>query len=175
MTVRVVAVSSALSCLLLGGCSLATSWSDLPLGPLDAPDASRADAAKTVIDAGPVIADSGPETADSSGACPLGEFVCGDPTSPGVNGADTLYTCETSDTAGGGTAVTVCTHGCLRRQPVASDVCNCNVSGLYCGNDQIPGDPDTLYRCNPDFSGTKVMKCAAGCEVNKVGKDDACK
>lgn len=172
MSVRVVAASCTIAWLFLGGCSLATSWSDLPIGPLDLPDASRVDAAKTVIDSGPIVADSGPDVIDSGGACPTDQYFCGDPTSI-PNGTDTLYGCV--GVAGTQVAVTVCTHGCLRRQPLATDACNCNLSGLYCGNDQIPGDPNTLYRCNPDYSGTKVMKCAAGCEVNKVGQDDKCK
>ena len=175
MRVCVVAATCTITGFFLLGCSLATSWNDLPLGPLDAPDAAKIDAGKTVIDSGPTVVDSGSDAADASvdtSACPVGEYVCGGDPNGGPD-KDTLYSCPMGGMPA--SAVTVCTHGCVTRLPHGTDVCQCTVDGNYCGNDQIPGDPNTLYRCNPDFTGTLVMKCVNGCEVNKVGKDDACK
>lgn len=51
---------------------------------------------------------------------------------------------------------------------------SCVVGGSYCGGDKLAGDPDTLYRCNADGTGTVIRKCENGCSVNP-GRDDSCR
>jgi hypothetical protein len=50
----------------------------------------------------------------------------------------------------------------------------CSDGALYCGGDKLPGDPQTLYRCNTGRVPTARGACAAGCLV-RSGQNDACK
>lgn len=50
----------------------------------------------------------------------------------------------------------------------------CKPTGLYCGNDKVPGDPDVLYRCVADADAVVVERCEAGCAVAPPGYDDDC-
>ena len=51
---------------------------------------------------------------------------------------------------------------------------DCVPGGFYCGGDKLDGDPQTLYKCQPNGSGTVAKSCPNGCQVNP-GTDDACK
>jgi hypothetical protein len=46
--------------------------------------------------------------------------------------------------------------------------------GAYCGGDQVPGDPSTLYRCKSGVQ-SLIQVCAAGCSVQPAGVADFCK
>jgi hypothetical protein len=132
--------------LFASGCSLTTSWDGLPIGV-------GPDAASDANEAG----------------CESGALYCG---GDGVVGKpSTLYQCGASGTA---TAVVSCSKGCVRRQPASDDACVCTVGGFYCGNDQVVGDPKTLYKCAADYGATFVQSCPNQCVVN-VGVDDTCK
>jgi hypothetical protein len=50
----------------------------------------------------------------------------------------------------------------------------CTDGALYCGGDKLPGDPQTLYRCNAGRVPTARGACAGGCLV-RSGQNDACK
>lgn len=49
----------------------------------------------------------------------------------------------------------------------------CVENGTYCGGDKVPGDPNTLYRCNADGTVTAIERCANGCSINP-GRNDTC-
>ena len=60
-------------------------------------------------------------------------------------------------------------------RPGQDDACRtCVVGGLYCGGDDLAGDPSTLYHCTTEGTGAVVQHCAHGCRVNP-GANDACK
>jgi hypothetical protein len=50
----------------------------------------------------------------------------------------------------------------------------CVSPGLYCGGDKLMGDPNTLFQCNPNGSGTLVQQCMYGCDREPPGSDDRC-
>ncbi len=148
---------SVCSFVLLTSCSLATSWDGLPIGV--SPDAS--------VDANE-SADAEADAALDSG-CGSGALYCG---GDGVVGdPSTLYRCGAS---GMMSAIVTCSKGCVRREPKANDECICIVGGFYCGDDQVVGDPKTLYKCASDYSATFVQTCPNQCVVN-TGNDDSCK
>lgn len=104
--------------------------------------------------------------------CVAGSFYCGGDKLAGD--PDTLYQCN-----GGGVPLArgVCTAGCIVR-PTDDDTCRadggpCTNGGLYCGGDELDGDPQTLYTCAGGV-GTSGMTCADGCVV-RPGQDDACR
>jgi hypothetical protein len=50
----------------------------------------------------------------------------------------------------------------------------CTIGGVYCGGNELEGDPNTLYKCTatgPVIRGA----CVGGCEIRAAGKDDACR
>jgi hypothetical protein len=142
------------------GCSLTTSWDGLKLDVApDAPDATDAPE---------------PNANDEDAAparCVADRYYCG---GNGVVGEpSTLYRCLAD---GGATAALPCEHGCARRgdgSGTVDDACICVVGSPYCGNDQIVGDKNTLYKCESDYSGSLVTHCDAGCFVH-AGANDAC-
>lgn len=50
----------------------------------------------------------------------------------------------------------------------------CNAGALYCGGDQLAGDPATLYQCNAGGVPLARGVCQYGCIV-RPGKDDTCR
>jgi GH25 family lysozyme M1 (1,4-beta-N-acetylmuramidase) len=48
------------------------------------------------------------------------------------------------------------------------------VDGLYCGNDGLGGDANTLYRCTGG-NASVVQVCASGCQTMPAGINDLCK
>lgn len=50
---------------------------------------------------------------------------------------------------------------------------SCPDDGLYCGGDQVGGDPSTLYRCS-DHTLSIESACANGCNVQPAPTDDFC-
>ena len=54
-----------------------------------------------------------------------------------------------------------------------SPTADCNAGALYCGGDQLAGDPQTLYACNAGGVPIARGACRNGCLV-RPGKDDAC-
>jgi hypothetical protein len=141
------------------GCSLATSWTDLPLG--ERIDASVSDAA---LDANP---QRDAATVDG-GTCVNGKLYCGGDVV--VGNPSTLYRCGANGTA---SAALICQKGCARKQTAHDDACVCAVDGLYCGNDQVIGDPGKLYKCNADYTATLVQSCTTQCVV-RPGQNDVC-
>lgn len=55
-----------------------------------------------------------------------------------------------------------------------SPTANCNAGALYCGGDQLAGDPQTLYQCNAGGVPLARGACPSGCIV-RPGKDDVCR
>ncbi len=105
----------------------------------------------------------------SGGSCVEGGLYCGGDKVKGSS--STLYRC---DAHGGVSVVETCARGCMVR-PGQDDACRpCVVGGLYCGGDEVSGDPGTLYRCTSTGTGAVVQHCAHGCAVHP-GADDACK
>lgn len=51
---------------------------------------------------------------------------------------------------------------------------SCQDGGLYCGGDQLAGDPSTLYQCDGDGVPKARGRCLAGCLVNPT-TDDTCR
>ena len=49
----------------------------------------------------------------------------------------------------------------------------CTDGGLYCGGDELDGDPQALYRCQAGV-GVRVEVCAAGCVI-ETSRDDHCR
>ncbi|MEO6775569.1 MAG: hypothetical protein ABI467_21590 [Kofleriaceae bacterium] len=96
-----------------------------------------------------------------------GDKVAGDP--------DTVYECV----AGGvPSAHGACPGPCVLRT-ADDDECGavgnpCTDGGLYCGGDQLAGDPSSLYKC-ASGSGTFVMQCTNGCAINAPPNKDACR
>jgi hypothetical protein len=99
--------------------------------------------------------------------CTEGALYCGD-NGPGDD-ADALFRCTKDHFE----RMQTCPKGCLH---VAgdSDRCkpNCANGALYCGDDDVNGDPSTLYKC---VEGTLVVeqRCPNGC-VTVSGKNDHC-
>jgi RHS repeat-associated protein len=89
--------------------------------------------------------------------------------------ANTLFQC----TNGNLSVAQVCGGGCQMRPPGYDDYCKggsgtCpSGNGLYCGNDGMGGDPNTLYQCE---NGTAVAArvCANGCKIMPPGQNDVC-
>jgi hypothetical protein len=105
-------------------------------------------------------------------ACVAGSRYCGGDKLAGDPG--TLYECN-----GGGVPLArgACTAGCISR-PTLDDACAadggpCTDGGLYCGGDELAGDPQTLYRC-AGGAGIAVMTCMLGCTV-VPGQNDTCR
>ena len=105
--------------------------------------------------------------------CVAGGFYCGGDKLSGDPG--TLYRC---DAPAAPTVRGVCSAGCIVR-PGLDDECRgaggvCMTGGLYCGGDKVDGDPQTLYKCAANGTGTVDKTCPNGCQVNP-GTNDACK
>jgi hypothetical protein len=111
----------------------------------------------------------GKSPSSNGGSCVPGGYYCGGDKVSG--NSNTLYRCNSNGTA---TAVESCSRGCAVR-PGRDDACRrCVVGGYYCGGDKLPGDPDTLYRCNQEGLGDVEEHCSKGCVVHS-GSDDSCK
>ncbi len=105
--------------------------------------------------------------------CVAGAYYCGGDKLAGD--PETLYQCN-----GGGVPLARgrCTHGCEVR-PTEDDAClggpeRCIEGGLYCGGNEVAGDPRTLYRCSGG-EGVAPMQCANGCAIGPAGQDDGCR
>jgi hypothetical protein len=146
-------------------CSLATSWSDLPLGR--GPDSGEVDA-DALKDAELDAHDASDGAKVDAGACTSGRYYCG---GDGVVGdPTTLYRCGINGSAA---PALVCMKGCAHKEPSKDDACVCVAGGFYCGNDQVLGDPNKLYQCNADNTATLVQTCPKSCVV-RTGQDDIC-
>jgi hypothetical protein len=117
-----------------------------------------------VVDAGGADAGNGQCNGTPDGVYCGGDHVTGDPT--------TLYQCTSGDLQ----VSQVCANGCTVQVDGTSDACAAAAScgsqpdGLYCGNDAVGGDPNTLYQCTGgNISVSQV--CANGCAVNTSGSD----
>jgi hypothetical protein len=169
----------------LGGCSLVTSWDGLTPGG----KRSSAAASSGASSSGHTHSGGGPSTGSAgqgaggpggaggegaaggqggSGACTPGQAYCGDDGLPGD--PNTLYACNYPDTP---TVLQVCAGGCDVRYPQHEDRCRCYTGGKYCGGDSLDGDPNNLYTCNADGTGTLYMSCPNGCMINSMN-DDSC-
>ncbi len=96
-----------------------------------------------------------------------GDKVAGDP--------DGVYECVSG---GAPSAHGACPGPCVLRTG-ADDECAavngpCAEGGVYCGGDQLAGDPSSLYKC-VSGSGTFVMRCTNGCAINAPPSKDACR
>lgn len=109
------------------------------------------------------------------GACVDGGLYCGGDKLAGA--ADTLYLCDRDSVP---RARGRCVAGCVV-SPTADDTCRgaddgqpgpCTSGGLYCGGDEVDGDPQALYRCDAGV-GVRVEVCASRCVV-ETGQDDHC-
>ncbi len=122
--------------------------------------------------AGGCVVHPGKDDACASGgsSCVAGGLYCGgDKVSGDPN---TLYRCNASAAP---SVVEYCSGGCIVR-PGQNDLCgarSCQAGGLYCGGDKLPGNPDTLYRCNSGGAPSVVQACSTACVV-RPGQDDVC-
>jgi hypothetical protein len=136
-----------------------------------------------------------PPPLPSSTACDEGLLYCG---GQGVgDDAGTLYRCDNQQPV----FVETCVAGCQIMPEGQSDVCNPSVSntgpdlapppdpspadsqpqascmglgdGYYCGDDDVNGDPDTLYWCGGGIAQV-AQACANGCRTNPAPDDDEC-
>ncbi|HEY6175442.1 MAG TPA: FG-GAP-like repeat-containing protein [Kofleriaceae bacterium] len=77
------------------------------------------------------------------------------------------------------TLAQVCSSGCSVQAAGVQDHCNdgggrCpSGNGLYCGNDGMGGDANTLYEC---YNGIAVAAklCVNGCQIKPAGQNDTC-
>lgn len=106
-------------------------------------------------------------------ACVAGGFYCGGDKLAGD--PETLYQCN-----GGGVPLARgrCVHGCVV-MPTDDDACaggpeTCVDGGLYCGGNELAGDPRTLYVCDNGVA-TAPMPCPNGCMIGPPGTDDGCR
>ncbi|MFH2204225.1 MAG: phosphodiester glycosidase family protein [Elusimicrobiota bacterium] len=69
-----------------------------------------------------------------------------------------------------------CAAGCLPQRPGRHDICAACPSGngLYCGNNQVLGRPDMLYRCTGGVL-SAAQRCAGGCLRMPPGTNDKCR
>ncbi|MEO8704477.1 MAG: hypothetical protein ABI867_30770 [Kofleriaceae bacterium] len=104
--------------------------------------------------------------------CDVDTLYCGGTLVAGD--ADTVYGCNP-----GGVPVArgKCLAGCA--PGIATTNAECNAAGGpcsmgdYCGGDEVPGDPLTLYRCT-DGAPTNPRVCTNRCVVNENNDDDFC-
>jgi hypothetical protein len=73
---------------------------------------------------------------------------------------------------GGSSLVALLLRHFKQRLPPAGGSCPLG-NGLYCGDNGIPGDPSTLYRCT-DGAIVVEQACAAGCFAKPSGEADVC-
>jgi hypothetical protein len=104
--------------------------------------------------------------------CQTGGDYCGGDELAGDEA--TLYRC----TDGVPVARGRCVHGCTVREGI-DDGCEggperCVEGGLYCGGNEVVGDPRSLYRCE-DGQGVARMMCPNGCTIGPPGSDDFCR
>lgn len=106
-------------------------------------------------------------------ACVVGSRYCGGDNVAGD--PDTVYECVSD---GVPSAHGACPGPCVLRtgqdDECAAVASPCAEGGLYCGGDQLAGDPSSLYQC-ANGSGTFVMRCTSGCAINAAPSKDACR
>lgn len=106
-------------------------------------------------------------------ACIAGSRYCGGDKVAGDTG--TVYECVAGSAP---SAHGACPGACVLRTG-SDDECAavggpCSQGGVYCGGDQLAGDPGSLYTC-ANGSGTFLMRCTNGCAVNPPPTKDACR
>lgn len=104
--------------------------------------------------------------------CETGGDYCGGNELAGDE--DTLYRC----TDGVPIARGRCVHGCTVRDGI-DDGCGggpmtCVDGGLYCGGNELVGDPASLYRCEGGQAVDRIM-CPNGCAIATPPNDDFCR
>lgn len=104
--------------------------------------------------------------------CETGGDYCGGNELAGDE--DTLYRC----TDGVPIARGRCVHGCTVRDGI-DDGCEggpmtCVDGGLYCGGNELVGDPASLYRCEGGQAVDRIM-CPNGCAIATPPNDDFCR
>lgn len=118
--------------------------------------------------------DAGPDDAGPAASDAGGQLVCG---GNGVDGdVGTLYRVVPGAAP---VVAQVCDKGCEWTAGASGDCCRtstncCCGSGMYCGNDGLPGDPTVLFDCQRDRI-DPVTRCDAGCLSESSGVDDRCK
>lgn len=132
---------------------------------------ARDEHASARVQLGPLLLDGGAVDLGDAGCQPGGLYCGGDKLEGDPN---TLYRCTTSGPIIRG----ACAAGCEVR-PGRDDRCRaaggpCTLNGRYCGGDELPGDPQTLYRCDGTDNPPVVMVCANGCAI-AVNDDDYCR
>lgn len=104
--------------------------------------------------------------------CETGGDYCGGDELAGD--ANTLYRC----TDGVPVARGRCVHGCTVRVGIddgcAGGPMTCVTGGLYCGGNELIGDPASLYRCDAGQAVDR-MTCPDGCVIGEPGSDDFCR
>lgn len=173
-TLARVRFASMVACLVLPfatACSIISTFDGLTDGGVIGANGAARDASivDTGVDAG--VVDSG-----NMDACTPGETSC----RPDESDAATtsLFECDNSHAQ---LEIQQCAYGCVTQDESDSGtsipLCSpCFIGGYYCGGDKIGTDTSTLYVCNPDGTASVKQVCGPlGCEVNKNGKDDACK
>ncbi len=159
------AMAALASSVVLASCSLVTTWDGLTTGGSGGADAGTTSGAP---DAGPDAPTHVVDAAADAAACKVTGLYCG---GDDVNGdPNTLYHCNG---AAAPTVAEVCKYGCIVRSAGEDDTCRCTPGGAYCGGDKVEGNPDTLYRCQTNGTGTVIEHCTNGCKV-VPNDDDVC-
>jgi len=155
---RAIAIAAACS---LASCSLVTSWNGLTKKN----EGGSSSTSGTSTSGTSTSATS--QSSSSGGQCVLNGLYCGNDKLPGD--PTRLYQCKAD---GMGNLVEVCMYGCTLRAAGHDDNCHCVPNALYCGNDKIDGDINTLYKCQPGTTmPTIVMKCPTKCVINTSAND----
>ncbi len=108
--------------------------------------------------------------------------ICNASSCPGADGlycgndglglnANVLYQCQSGAT----TVVQFCSHACVTETAGTNDHCDTCPSGdgLYCGNDGLGLDANTLYSCSGGFT-TVAQACGQPCQSAVAGQPDSC-
>jgi hypothetical protein len=113
-----------------------------------------------------------PDPSTNGAICTAVGNVCG---ADGVtNGdADSAYVCAAVGAAP--VSAMKCTQGCSAGQCTTGVTGDCVGAGLYCGGDQMSGDPSSLFTCpGAGLAPSAQQACPHGCQVNPPGTNDEC-
>ena len=93
-------------------------------------------------------------------------------------GGCAIRTCSIDATTATSAPLEACTLGCLVRPQGHDDACHCTPGGFYCGGDKVEGNPNTLYKCKSDGTGSVVRHCtqtaASSTRTRTTPAADAC-
>src|SRR6185437_17106058 len=134
-------IAAASSCALLAGCSLLTTWDGLTSDTSGARDAGRGGAGSSSSTGGGGSGGNGGSMGDG-----------------GEDGPEDAPADAPPDVV-------------ADAPPDVVEAGSCDPMGHYCGDDEVKGDPGTLYRCNGSAPPTVLAHCLDTCLVRSGGAD----